>query len=218
MSEQPWAGHHGGVPPVGGHGYTLTIPPRRRRPWLWIALGTVLAVLAGTLVWLVVDTAPDAPPAARGEVGQTKVVTATDGHSKLTIPVDWEELPDEYQAEGATLTYGQIFQERYLMMFTDEKSDFDDFADYEDSAVMLMADLPSEATRVGEREPIRVGGLSGARYEVTGTFDGEPCVFWFTLVEGDRRYYHLMTWTLAARKDTAGPALAKVVDSFQESP
>ncbi|GAA3025290.1 hypothetical protein [Actinokineospora globicatena] len=224
MSEQPWAENHPvrpdqqqhavGQAPVGG--YVLHIPPRRRKPWIWVVLGVVLVVLAGAFTWLAIDTAPGAAPSKRGEEVRTKVISAPDGSGRFTTPVDWTEMPGEYQAEGASMTYGQIYQERYLMLFAEEKSEFDDFADYEESAIMLMANLPSESTRVGDREPVRIGKLSGARYEVTGVFDGEPCVFWFTVIEGQRRYYQVMTWTLASRRDSAEPALAEVVATFEE--
>ncbi|MBM7771356.1 hypothetical protein JOD54_001560 [Actinokineospora baliensis] len=214
MSEQPWAAQQPPLPSIFPP--VPPTPPKRRATWIWVALGVVLVVLAGTTAWLAIDTSSGEPPAQRAEETRVVEVKTVDGYSALDLPVDWRELPEEYRAEQAVLTYGQIFQERYLMVLTDEKADFSDFADYEDTAILTMAEMPFETPKVGAATPVRIGAFEAVRYEVTGVFEGEPCVFWFTLVNGGRRFHQVITWTLESRRASAGPALEKVAATFRE--
>ncbi|GAA2988510.1 hypothetical protein [Actinokineospora diospyrosa] len=216
MSEQPWAAEQPDralpsiFPPIP------PAPPKRRWPWVWAVLGVVLVVLAGAVVWLAIDTSSGEPPVQRAEETRVTQVKTIDGHSALDLPVDWRELPEDYRGENAVLTYGQVFQERYLMVLTDEKADFSDFADYEDTAILLMAEMPFDTPKVGQPTPVRIGTREAVRYEVSGVFEGEPCVFWFTLVNGERRYHQVITWTLESRRGSAAPALEKVAATFRE--
>ncbi|WP_436493269.1 hypothetical protein [Actinokineospora sp. HUAS TT18] len=182
---------------------------------LWVLLGTVAALFVGVVVWLVVETTGtnDATPRAVDD-SETKVVTATDGRSSVSVPSKWGQMPESLQIPGAVIAQAQIYQERYLMVVTDDKAEFKDFADYEETALISVDGLGG--TIVGQPQDVRVGELPGVRYELTGDFEGNAIVYWCTLVDGVRGYHQILTWTLADRRDQAEPALRTVVDSFRE--
>jgi hypothetical protein len=182
---------------------------------LWILLSTVAALFVGVIVWLVVETnaGPDRrQPAA--EDTTTKTVTATDGRSTIAVPSKWAQMPESLQVPGAVIAQAQIYQERYLMVVSDDKAQFKDFADYEETAVIAVEGLGG--TVIGQPEPTEVGGLAAVRYELTGDFEGNEIVYWCTVIDGARGYHQVLTWTLADRRGQAEPALRTVVDSFRE--
>ncbi|WP_026422920.1 hypothetical protein [Actinokineospora inagensis] len=190
-----------------------TIQPKRRRTWL-VVLAVVLVGLVGGVVWLSVSTKP-AERAAPTEVTKTKVITSTDGRVQVGVPDDWAELPAKYRSPDAVLTYGQIFQERYLMVITDKTTDFDDFADFQVGVENLIRGREDQKVVSGPTA-LRLNGMAAVRYEVTMRVSGHPTVFWYTLVEGRRGYYQVIGWTLESARATSGPALDKVVDTFVE--
>ncbi|WP_054053756.1 hypothetical protein [Alloactinosynnema sp. L-07] len=182
---------------------------------LWILLSTVAALFIGVVVWLVVETTGTKEQRPRAvEDTTTKVVTASDGGSTVSVPSKWAQMPESLQVSGAVIAQAQIYQERYLMVVSDEKADFKDFADYEETALISVEGLGGTAT--GQPEPIEVGGRPAVRYELTGEFEGNGIVYWCTVVDGPRAYHQILTWTLADRRDQAEPALRTVTDSFRE--
>lgn len=189
-------------------------PPRKKPVGLWIVLSVLALVLVGSATWLVVETTGQAPqtPAASSELDtETATVTASDGRSQLTVPAKWGDLPEQFKVSGTVIGRGQIFQERYLLLVTDDKAKFKDFADFEETAQISMANVT-----VGLSVDTTVAGLPAIRFEATGTFDGHDIVYWCTLIDGARGYHQIITWTLADRRAEGEPALRKIVESFRE--
>ncbi|SDD85579.1 hypothetical protein [Actinokineospora iranica] len=213
-SRGPWPGQF--APPQRFLAPVPPPPPKSTR--LWVGLSALAAVLLAAVTWLVVatTTGPSGAPAADVDQG-TSVVTARDGRSRLTLPTQWKELPPEYRGEASVLTYGQIYQERYVMVITDEKAGFADFADFEETAIDSMAAMPDYAT-VDQGEELTVGGHPAVRYEVTTKITGVDALFWYTLVNGENGYYQVISWTLAERRESAEPALRQIVSTFEEIP
>ncbi|MDQ3576751.1 MAG: hypothetical protein M3443_03945 [Actinomycetota bacterium] len=211
---KPW---QGGFAPPQQFMAPAEQPPKRRRG-LWIALAATAALLIGGTTWLVIETS--APP-TRPEVSaadadlSTRVAETSDGLSRVTVPAQWVELPESVRADGAVLSVGQYFQERYLMVITKERAEFTDFVEFEETALDAMDDIAPGAV-IGQPSDVAVGPLTGVRYEVSGTVGGIDVVYWFTLVEGDIGYHQVITWTLPDRRSTAEPALHDVVSTFEE--
>lgn len=192
-------------------------PPRKKPVGLWIALSALVVAVLAAGTWLVIETSgsPDRPASSAADQDRsTKTVTADDGGSVVTVPSKWASLPEEFRAPGSVIALGQIYQERYLMVITDEKSEFADFADYSEVAETSLADLAGAT--VGQPADITVGGRPAVRFEVTGDFEGHDFVYWCTVVDGARSYHQIITWTLAERRAAAEPALREVVDTFRE--
>jgi hypothetical protein len=212
---QPWQGQF--APQQAFFAPRPPEPPRRKPVGLWVALSVMVAVVLAGGTWLVIETSrtPERPATSAADQDRsTKTVTAEDGRSVMTVPTQWAELPEEFRLPGSVIAVGQIYQERYLMVITDDKADFKDFADYEETAEISLTQLSGAV--VGQPVDTTVGGLPAVRFEVEGTFDAMPVVYWCTIVDGARGYHQILAWTLADRRAASEPALREVVDSFRE--
>ncbi|OLR89688.1 hypothetical protein BJP25_01230 [Actinokineospora bangkokensis] len=195
----------------------MAAEPPKRSTGLWIALSLLLVALVGATVWLVVETSTSgrrsAPPVV--DESLTQVVTATDGRTRIRVPSNWRELPGDVHQETATIEFGHLVQERYLTVLPWEKADYADFAAFEEQRIVEL-DGAGALTAADQGTPLRVGGREAVRYELTGKVGGHPVVYWDTLVDGERGYYEVLTWTLAERRADAEPVLADVVATFEE--
>ncbi|EWC59450.1 Type IV pilus biogenesis protein PilE [Actinokineospora spheciospongiae] len=211
MAEQ-WSGQVG----AGGQYFPggMVGPPPKRPTGLWVGLSLLLVVLLGAVAWLVVATNGTPQRRSAPDDSLTKVVTASDGRSRMTVPEGWRELAAEYRDERAVLAQGQLFQERYVMVVPFDKADYTDFPDFEEATVSELAG--GGVLKVDQGTPMRLGGRTAVRYEMSGSIDGVDALFWQTLVEGDGAYYQVIAWTLEDRRDAAGPALDEIVATFEE--
>jgi hypothetical protein len=200
-------------------------PPSRRRAWPWIALSGVLAAVLGGAIWGAVSESRDAPVSDRGGGGgvsrpgtvtssETRVVTATDGKSRLTVPASWQDLPEAGRNEVATIQLGDLRKEQYVMVITGAKSDFDSLAAFAEAAMTDAENL--EESDIGPERALTVGGLPAVQRVVTGKSEGIRIVYWFTMVEGKNSFFQVIGWTLPSRRGDAEPAIAEVIDSFRE--
>ncbi|MGQ0842268.1 hypothetical protein [Actinokineospora sp.] len=213
---QPWQGQF-----APQEWYFAPPPPQppRKPVGLWIGLAVVLVAVLGIGAWLIVETTsePDRPAAAKADTDRaTKIVKSTDGHSRLTVPAQWVELPEDYRSPASVIAQGQIYQERYVMVITDDEADFAAFTEFEEAALDGMAEIADGAT-VGQPREVALGSLRGIRYEVTGEVDGIDIVYWFTLVDGGQGYHQVVAWTLADRRPDAEKPLHDVVATFEET-
>ncbi|MGH3863823.1 hypothetical protein [Actinokineospora sp.] len=211
----PWQGHF--APQQAFFAPHAPEPPGKKPVKLWAFLSVLVVAVLAAVTWLVVETTrtPERPATSAADLDRTtKTVTAEDGRSAVTIPAKWAELPEEFRVPGSVLAFGQVFQERYLMVVSDDKSDFTDFADYEETAEIALTSLSGAV--VGQPVDTTLGGLPAVQYEVNGMFDDMAVVYWCTVVEGERAYHQILTWTLADRRAASEPSLREVVNTFRE--
>lgn len=202
-------------------------PPRGRPVALWVGLAVLVVVLAGAAIGIAIElggsesgsprpTGSGGRPSA-AQSGETKVVTATDNKSQLTVPKQFAELPAAHRNEVAVIQLGEPLRERYVMVITDNRGDFADFTAFQRAVLAGTTALVNDA-EVGDPATLTVGGLPSVRHEINGTIEGIKVVYWFTMVDGKNGYYQVITWTLPSKKDEAKPVLDEVVNSFREMP
>ena len=192
-----------------------------------MALGVVGAVLVGLAMWGVIaddrsHSAASGSPPSSGQNGQngpvsgdTKVVTATDQKSQLTVPGSWKDLPASAKNELAVLQLGDLPKEQYVLVISENASDFENFTAFSAASIEGAKTLVAGA-EVGEQRKLTIGGLNAVQYQVTGKAGGVKAVFWYTMVEGKRGFYQVLGWTLPSKKPEAEPVVLKVIDSFRE--
>jgi hypothetical protein len=196
-------------------------PPRKRRPLLWIGLGLAGAALLGGAIWgAIAESRPDGSSdgSASGssvDPGQSRVVTASDRKSQLTVPESWRDVPESFRNEVAVIQLGNLRQEQYILVVSADSSDFDDFSGFEESC-LEEANMAIAEANVGERRTLQIGGLPAVQYEVAGKVSGLRVVFWYTMIEGRNGFYQVVAWTLPSRKTEAEPTLHDVINSFRE--
>lgn len=202
-------------------------PPRNRRVLLWIGLGVAGAALLGGAIWgAIAESRPDGPSSGgsgtgsgpgQSEVttGDSKVVTASDRKSQITVPTSWRDVPENFRNEVAVIQLGNLRREQYVLVISASKADFEDFGGFEE-ACLEEAEMAIEDADVGARRALEIGGLPATQYEVSGKVSGLRVVFWYTMVEGRNGFYQVLAWTLPSRKAEAEPTLRDVINSFRE--
>jgi hypothetical protein len=204
-------------------------PPARRYRGLWVAVGVVVAIVLGAAIWGAVGEsrssdssssasssgqATSGPRQSAVAAGDTKVVTASDRKSQLTVPATWKDMPKSYQNELATIQLGDLRKEQYVAVITASKGDFDDLAGFAE-ACLADADALEEAN-ISQQRPLTVGGLTAVQHVITGKTSGIRIVFWYTMVEGKNNYFQVVGWTLPSKQSEAEPVILDVVNSFRE--
>jgi hypothetical protein len=183
------------------------------RPFRWWILG---AVLVGGLVSLFLCAIVGfGVLTVLGQKVEPTVITASDGQSRVTIPAGWssqEDLHDEAEIQAAN---GR--QEQYLIVLTENKSDFVD-TDLARYAEIVSESLVETAgmNEAPEAKSATINGRPAIQYEISGTVDNLKIVYWLTAVEGTKNYYQVLTWTLASKAEENAPILQQVVESFEE--
>jgi hypothetical protein len=71
---------------------------------------------------------------------------------------------------------------------------------------------------VNDSTAVTIGGLSGARVEISGKMSGEEIFFSEVLLQGKSRFYHLSIWTRNAdRKLKFKDDIDRIINSFKET-
>lgn len=210
-------------------------PPRKKPVALWVGIGVLVAVILGGGAWLLIDQNKSDNPAQSGSTtsrtptsgsstgtkktepppADGKVITSSDKRSEITVPQSWQDLPEKFRNADAVIQQGDQRQEHYVMVITDEKKDFDDFAAFE-RAIVANTKEGLEDVTIGDPRQLTVGELSATQYLVTGKVDGLKIVYWFTLVDGKNGYHQIVAWTLPSRQSDAEGPIFEVIESFRE--
>jgi hypothetical protein len=143
------------------------------------------------------------------------IITATDGQSQLTVPSTWTTQTD--LNEVAELQVANLRQEQYVIVLTENKSDFvgvdlDLYADETLAILLESLAINGEPTR----RALTVNNKPALQYQVRGTINNLQVVYWITSIEGTHNYYQVAAWTLASKAEQNAPVFEQVVQSFQE--
>jgi len=187
-------------------------PTKKGNPVLWIILGVVGFVLllgiAG-IVGLVMFIS-----SLRNESTSLKQIVAKDGVTEISVPTSWKV--DIMSHPEASIEAGNIFAENYSVVLTERKDElpgatFDQYyeivlSNMRNGSPFLKFDPPVETT---------INGLTARNFRVQGNVDGVPIVYYNAVVESDRHFHQIMTWTLVNRETKNAPILTQVRDSFK---
>jgi hypothetical protein len=189
----------------------VTDQPRKKLPG-WLIAVIVGSVLLGLAICAIVGIGVLTLLGSRVE---TKVITATDGQSQLTVPGTWNTLRD--LNDKAELQTGNPVRDQYTIVLTESKADFSgiDLDGYTELVLDGMRQNMEGASLSSPRE-LTIGGRPALQHEVRGTVDKTNVVFWVTTVEGTKNYYQVLAWTLASKADDNRSLFEKVITSFRE--
>lgn len=230
------------IPSPFGGATSAPPPPPQRAPWpgqeparenrsnlgLIVAAAAFFGLVAFILFGLrkdrtaqAVGPADSAAVAAAADSSLTaiedpKVVTASDGQSRMTVPGSWQEMPD--LNDEAEIEVGNLFREQYAIVLTESKEDFSDAVDLDRFSQLVTQNLRdglADASVTAPR-PLTVRGRPAVQRVIRGSKDELRVVYWLTAVEGQRNYFQVLMWTLGSRADANEPVYQAVVNNFQE--
>lgn len=133
--------------------------------------------------------------------------------------------------DDASLEYQNAIRELYVVVIDEDKAELQKVLDENELYDIYPNDLDGYTKLVTENfekgfsldnppvsKDIKINGLSAKVMSFEGKVDGIQKMVYYKMafVEGKNRYYQVMTWTLAERKEKYEPVMQKMIDSFKE--
>ncbi|MDF1823252.1 MAG: hypothetical protein P1U68_01345 [Verrucomicrobiales bacterium] len=182
---------------------------------------TVVAVLAGLLGLAALVTslvyAGKKGAAEFAEMNEPRPFVSEDGLVEIMAPGSWSVR--NLENEVASLQIGNLIGSQFLIVISEEKSEFvDEFSirDYAGTINEQMKEVLVDAIET-ELLSLEVGGLTALQNELEGNIDGTGIAYLNTFIEGKDHFHQVLTWTLRETKLTHFPLFRKTVMTFQET-
>lgn len=150
------------------------------------------------------------------------------GEYRLSLP-KYMRKTDNLNEE-ASLQYQNIFKETYTIVIDEAKDDFVDMftelGEYDENISLIknyrnvQRQLFSESMYVDKEstpESLEINGMEAEMVDIDGRVDGidEDISYFLTFVEGKKKVYMIMSWTMTSRKDTYEPIFDGIAKSFR---
>lgn len=150
-----------------------------------------------------------------GNTSNTKVITSTDGLTQVTVPDNWQDNLD--LNDIASLQAGNARQELYLIVISENKSDFVDM-DLEQYSEQTIGNILDslQSSEVSEPETMTINGHQALQKEIRGVIDNLRVIYLHTSIESAENYHQVLVWTLQSQSEKGLPVLRDVVQSFTE--
>ncbi|WP_034269167.1 superantigen-like protein SSL4 [Haloechinothrix halophila] len=163
------------------------------------------------------QTPTSKPPAStKPPSPHTRVVTAKDGKSELTVPKHWRKPGKDRGVKNAVLEIGDASQRQFVIVVTANKRNFAGFPAF----AKLVRDAGRsdlKKVKVNGKRTLKVNGMPAIRWHYTGNGDGIRFVFWDTAVHGQKAFYQVIGVTTPSHASKARPVIRRVLDSFRET-
>ncbi len=181
---------------------------QRRKPTIWPLIFVVLAALG--------CSALDKARREIAEAGKPKTLTSSNGKYQISIPGDWSETSK--LNEQATIQAAKLADELYVVVITEDKTDFADDMTLEKYTGIIIEQMKGRVTDAEASEPVSltVNGNNATRFELKGTISSLKAVYVCTIVETKGSFNQVLGWTLNSRFKENKPKLVSVEESFSE--
>lgn len=236
----PTPGSSGWVPPNGMA--APPPPPRRARKRVrLLVLALVPVLVVGGVVTAAALLIP--PPTTPGEASaspeliasrpepttttttptpstrpapDTRVVTARDGKSELTVPKHWRKAKKTKHLKHTALNIGNTARRQFVIVLTVDKRNFTGFGEFV-RVVRNSARDNLKKLRVKNKRKLTVNDMPAVRWHLAGNSQGMRFVYWDTAVRGQKAFYEVIGFTTPSHAGRAGPVIKRVIDSFKET-
>jgi hypothetical protein len=175
-------------------------------------LVTIFVIAWLTASWPEFWRAPKALFRRRGAVLSDSEV----GLAQLTLPPGW--LPATDLNDGSWLQALDPLRNRYLMVISESREDFDGDMDVQEHSSRTRAALAASVRLLAVRGPQerQVAGFRAVQYELDALSDRTLITYLHTTVEGHRGFHQVLAW--ATRSWFDRPTFEKLLDGFIERP
>ena len=136
------------------------------------------------------------------------------GLATITLPARWRvatALNDQ-----AAIQATDPFRQRFAVVISESREDFDVTVDLSDHAGRTLAQLADSLRLVAINGPSErmVRGCRALQFEVEGYHQGVRLVYLHTTIEGRRGYHQVLAWSTRSAYDRK--VFDEVVDGFEE--
>jgi hypothetical protein len=128
----------------------------------------------------------------------------------MTLPDGWREE----QEDGSEFSASRGEEDMFVTVLSEPKSEFDfGFEEYAGKVVdVLVENVDGEI--ISGPTPVTANGWSGLQYEVSGTSEGVEIIYLDTVVDGERDFHQVASFTLASSYGENKPAMLELLGGF----
>lgn len=150
------------------------------------------------------------------QIVKPEVFISKDNQFAITAPWNWSR--DNGINEEADISIKNEFTDRYLIVLSEPKSDFDSSMTLQEYKGIIEDHLVSGITdpELGLASDRMVNGYPAIEFTLKGEVDGIPIMYNVTTIETPSHYHQVLAWTYASRYGRAQQELRKIRDSFRE--
>ena len=144
-------------------------------------------------------------------------IYSNDGKTSVTVPHNWNTQVS--LNEEAILQAALPAKERYLIVISDAKSDFDESVDIVGFNELITDNFSTaldDMNVLHRPQPVAINGIPGYSTEITGTVSGVKVHYLVTALESQTHFYQILTWTLPSRINDNRAVFERIVGSFRE--
>ena len=136
------------------------------------------------------------------------------GLAQVSLPPGW--IPASDLNDGAWLQALDPLRNRYLIVISESREDFDPGMDAQEHSSRTRAALAGSVRLLAVRGPEErmVGGFRAVQYELDALTDRTLLTYLHTTVEGHRAFHQVLTW--ATRSWFDRPTFERLLDGFVE--
>jgi len=146
-----------------------------------------------------------------------KVITSEDGFCQLEVPNDWSLQSD--LNDYANIQAANFHEDLYVITISEYKIDFtDDYTleSYSDISLQNFADGVTDFVITSGPTRLEINGQRALQYEIRAESEGANVVAIITIVNGDKGFHQIMTWTILSKYEKNKSLLKSVTNSFRE--
>lgn len=132
--------------------------------------------------------------------------------------------------QDATLEYQNLEKEFYIIVIDEPIGEFNKAIQESEIADLYSPDLTGYSLYVSDvfletvdiisetpLTDVTINGLKGKHMEIEGSVGGVDVFYFYTMVQGAKDYYQVLTWTLLSKKEEHKEEMQKIVNSFKEN-
>jgi hypothetical protein len=136
------------------------------------------------------------------------------GLAQVTLPPGW--IPASDLNDGSWLQALDPLRNRYLIVISESREDFDPEMDVQEHSSRTRAALAGSVRVLAVRGPQerQVGGFRAVQYELEALSDRTLLTYLHTTVEGHRAFHQVLAW--ATRSWFDRPTFERLLDGFVE--
>ena len=182
---------------------------------LLVPLITLYVGLALIRRWSSGPGAPTPFRRAEPDVAAPSVVRDTHlGFAQMQLPNGWRRA--QALNEQAALQISDPARQRFAVVISEAREDFDPSVDLSDHAARSLTQLSDSLRLLAINGPTErsVGGFRAVQFEVEGYDQGVRLVYLHTTIEGRRAIHQVLEWSTRSAYDRA--AFEAVLDGFTE--
>lgn len=136
------------------------------------------------------------------------------GLASIKLPTRWRAATA--LNEQAAIQATDSFRQRFAVVISEPREDFDVTIDLSDHAGRTLTQLADSLRLVAINGPTErtIGGCRALQFEVDGYHQGVRLVYLHTTIEGRRAYHQVLAWSTRSAYDRK--VFDELVDGFEE--